>query len=331
MHIKSNIALWAIVALTAMMASCTQSSKSGRAITTTSTTSTNVAVMACDASFENIMRQEIDVFEFINPKQSILPMYIDEASAVDSLMKGRAGVAVLSRELSNAEVKVLTGRGRAPHQTCIAIDAIALIVNKDNKVNELTTTEVQDILNGTYTKWRDIQPSDLGDIKVVFDHQGSSTVRFMRDSLLNGETLKGNVFAQGDNRQVFEAVKNNPDAIGIIGVSWISSDMKGNDRTTEQRAATLEQNDTTQLDFSSDIKVLRIRRPDEFDSHQPYQAYILGGTYPLVRKIYMVNTAPAGTAGHNFYVFVTSWRGQKLIQGTGVLPAVMRPRVVNLE
>ncbi|MDE5635042.1 MAG: substrate-binding domain-containing protein, partial [Muribaculaceae bacterium] len=174
-------------------------------------------------------------------------------------------------------------------------------------------------------------PSPLGDISVVFDHPGSSTVRFMRDSLMDGRQLTGNVFAQGDNKAVFEAVKNNKNAMGVIGVSWIASDMSGADLSAEQRAARLDSEDVTDMGFSDDIKVLRVRLDDSVDSYQPYQAYILDGKYPLYRSMYMVNTGYSGTAAHAFYVFVTGWRGQKVIMSTGVLPSTVRPRVVTLN
>lgn len=326
------VLLAAVASIVAIaMAACGGSTSGKRGVTTASTASSNIGVLACDASFENIMEQEIDVYEFINPNQSILAMYLNEGACIDSLIKGKAQIAVLSKPLSASEKKVLSARGRAPHESIIAYDAIALIVNKDNPLNEITTQELTDILNGTYTTWNQLRPSKLGDIKVVFDHQASSTVRFMRDSLLNGEPIAANAFAQGSNSQVFEAVKNNPQAMGVLGVSWISSNMKGNDLTAQQRAATLEQTDTTTINFSDDIKVLRVRRPRQFDSFQPYQAYILDGSYPLMRYIYMVNTAPAGTASHGLYVFVTGWRGQKLILATGVLPYSVTPNVVNLQ
>lgn len=303
----------------------------------TGVNSSNIAVMACDMSFENVMQQEVDVFEFINPKMTVLPMYLDESACVDSLMKGRASTAVLARELTNGETQRLKAAGRAPHTTRIAVDAIALIVNKDNPLDEITVSELTEVLDGNYRLWRDIEPSKLDSIRVVFDHQGSSTVRYMRDSLIGGRQFGASVYAQGGNKEVFEAVKNNKNALGVIGVSWIAADMSGEAKTAKERAETLETEDVTDMGFSGDVKVLKVR-PDGADAsgmpyepRQPYQAYILDGSYPLFRSVYMINTGYAGTAAHAFYVFVTGWRGQKVIMSTGVLPSTVRPRVVSLN
>lgn len=320
------------MAIALTMASCTKGGGGKSSSTRTrSSNSSNIGVLACDASFENVMQQEIDVFEFINPKATILPMYISESACVDSLVKGRASMAVISRELKSAEINMMKSAGRSPHTTRIAVDAIALIVNKNNPLNEITVSEIADILDGKYKAWRDLQPSPLGDISVVFDQNGSSTVRYMRDSLLDGRTMAANVFAQGDNKAVFEVVKNNKNAMGVIGVSWIASDMSGAELSAEQRARNLENEDITDIGFSDDIKVLRVRRDDSVDSYQPYQAYILDGKYPLYRSMYMVNTGYSGTAAHSFYVFVTGWRGQKVILSTGVLPSTVHPRVVSIN
>lgn len=107
--------------------------------------------------------------------------------------------------------------------------------------------------------------------------------------------------------------------------------MSGASLTAAQRAEALDKEDVTDMGFSNDIKVLRVRRDDCIDSFQPYQAYILDGSYPLFRSMYMVNTGYSGTAAHAFYVFVTGWRGQKVIMSTGVLPSTVRPRVVSLN
>lgn len=328
-NIKS-IAL-AVMAITAMTACTSGGSKKSSGTVVRGTNSTNIAVLACDNSFENIMQQEIDVFEFINPRQNILPLYLDEKSCVDSLIKGRASVAVISRELRPSEIKLMRTNGRNPNTTRIAVDAIALIVNKDNPLNEITVNELRDVLDGKFSMWNQIAPSKLGEIGVVFDDNGSSTVRYMRDSILDGRAMQAKVYAQGDNKAVFEAVKGNRNALGVIGVSWIASDMSGASLTAAQRAEALDKEDVTDMGFSNDIKVLRVRRDDCIDSFQPYQAYILDGSYPLFRSMYMVNTGYSGTAAHAFYVFVTGWRGQKVIMSTGVLPSTVRPRVVSLN
>ncbi len=290
-----------------------------------------IATIACDDSFENIISQEIDVFEYLYRDMTIIPYYVNESAALDSLFSLKTRTAVVPRQLTAKEISYLKGKRRNVKQSKIAVDAIALIVNKENPTEILSMNEIAQILSGELTQWNDIEPNKLGRIDVVFDHQGSSTVKYMKDSLLNGRDFGANVFAQKSNAEVFKAVKERKNAIGIIGVSWISSDMKAPDMSREDRIEALERNDTTQMDFDSGIKVLKVRRDDDIRAYKPYQAYIYDGSYPLFRSIYMITTAANGSTGHAFYSFVTGFRGQKIIQMTGILPATIQPRMVSLE
>ena len=192
-------------------------------------------------------------------------------------------------------------------------------------------SEIGEILSGKVTRWDELSPSKLDSILVVFDHQGSSTARYMKDSLLAGADFAKNVYAAGSTPEVYEAVAKRKGAIGIIGVSWVSSDMKAKTMSIEERVANLKENDVTQTEFDSNIKVLKVRRDDSIEAFKPYQAYIYDGSYPLYRPIYAICAGVMGSLPHGFFSFVTGFNGQKIIQQTGVLPATIQPRMVNLN
>lgn len=291
-----------------------------------------LAKVACDESFENIIEQEINVYEYIYPKEDVLAYYLPENECVDSIMAmGSVKAAVISRPLTEKEVSYLRSHKKVVHQQKIAVDALAIIVNPANPVEILSRKDIAEILTGEVARWDQVEPCKLGEIDVIFDHQGSSTVKYMRDSILNGKAFGPNVSAVKTNPEVFKAVAENKNAMGIIGVSWVSSDMNGREKSVEELAKAVEKSDTTMLDFNSDVKVLKIRGNGVVTAYKPYQAYIFDGSYPLYRSVYMVTTAPGGTIAHRFYSFVTGFQGQKLIQMTGILPATVRPRMVAVE
>ena len=291
-----------------------------------------MAKVACDESFENILEQEINVYEYIYPKEDVLAYYLPENACIDSIM-AMQGVkcAVTTRPLTEKEVSFLRSNKKIVNQKKIAVDALAIIVNPENPVEILSKKEIAEILSGEVSRWDQVEPCKLGEIDVIFDHQGSSTVKFMRDSILNGKAFGPNVSAVKTNPDVFKAVAENKNAMGVIGVSWVSSDMQGREKSVDELAQAVEKSDTTQLDFNSEVKVLKIRGNDVVAAYKPYQAYIFDGSYPLYRSVYMISTAPGGTITHRFYSFVTGFQGQKLIQMTGILPATVRPRMVALE
>ena len=251
--------------------------------------------------------------------------------AVDSLMSLNTKTIVIARDLTDQEKRVLRSKKKVVKSSKIAVDAVALIVNKENPIEMLTLREVGDILSGSSREWNDLEPSKLGEIAVIFDDKGSSLVSYMRDSLLNGGELGPNVYAQGSVSKVFETVKQNRNAIGVLGVSWITSDMSGADISPDSIAREmLSDNPVIGATLSDDIKVLKLRRNDEVTAYKPYQQNIFDGTYPLYRQIYMITTGVSGSLASGFYSFVTGETGQKIIMKTGILPARTRIQVVQL-
>ena len=297
----------------------------------TNTSSSGIATIVCDDGFENIMNQEIDVFEYnCKGNANIIPYYVPEKACVDSLLDLKTKTIVITRELTEKEKAYLESQKKHPRSNRIAVDAIALIVNPQNSVEILSISEIADILTGRVTRWDEIEPSKLGEIQVVFDNEGSSTVKYMRDSVMNVQQLGPNVYAQHSSAEVFRQVQMRKNAIGVIGVSWISTDMRTRDLSREERIQSLSQQDTTVTEFDTNVKVLKVRRDDSLRAFKPYQAYIYDGSYPLYRSIYMITTGVNGSLSHGFYSFVTGTLGQKIIQRTGVLPARVQPRMVNL-
>lgn len=312
---------------------------------------TGTTVIACDETFRNIIEDEISVYELRYPKANVLAEYLNENACVDSLMQLKAKTIVISRELTENETKVLVSKKKKPLTSKIAVDAIAIIVNHDNPVNTLSVEDVKKILTGEYTNWNDWQPSTLGEIKVIFDHQGSSTVNYMRKNVMDGQSFGPNTFAQGSCPDVIEAVSKMPNAIGIIGVSWLSSDLAGDQAGTRHKEAgdsdtqaanglkeTVDGNNTN-VDFelysrpdqyNTNVKVLAIRDNNKLQAYKPFQIDIYNGDYPFYRSIYMITTSQGGMPSHAFYSFVTSIEGQKIMLTTGILPAIVPLKRVEL-
>lgn len=297
--------------------------------------STNgITRLVCDATFENIMQQEIEVFEYIYPHADVLPYYIDEKACIDSLLELKANAGVTTRPLSDKEISYLKSKKKRVYQKCVAIDAVALIVNNDNPVDRIDLKDLKDIMTGKIQDWDMMGPGlkKLGKIDIVFEHEGSSTVNFMRDSLMNGAPFGDNVFAQGSSQAVYDAVRERKNAIGVLGVSWLSSDLDGSPAgSTEELAKASEKSDTTVLDFAPDIKVLKVQQPGTPSYWKPYQQYIYEGKYPLLRSIYMITTSVPGAPAHGFYSFVTGVQGQKLMLMTGILPSHIHAHMVKVE
>lgn len=329
MKALKTLALAAAVVASASLTGCLKYEKKANSHTTGTTT------IVCDNTFQNIMEQEIDVFEYQYPDAHILARYATQAEAFDSLMSLNTKTIIVSRDVTAREREILKSKQRNVRSIKIAVDAVALIVNPDNPVGKLTLKEVGDILAGRSTDWNDIWPCDLGKISVVFDDQNSSLVTYMRDSILHGGSLGENVYAQGSVPAVFKAVKDSKNAIGVVGVSWITSDMATADMSKEDLAISVLGEDPVEgATLTDEVKVLALYNDrltgDEARAYKPYQQYIFDGKYPLFRQMYMITTGASGSLAGGFYSFVTGNIGQKIIAKTGILPARMQRIQVEL-
>lgn len=331
-YIKTIAALLATATMAVAGTGCMKYEKK------TNTSTAGTATMVCDNTFENIFEQEVDVFEYQYPDAHILVRYATQHEAFDSLFSMNTRTIVAARDITPEEKRALKAKYKNERKAnvnvrsaMIAVDAVALIVNPQNPCEKLTVGEIADILSGRTTRWDELQPSERGKISVILDQTGSSLARYLTDSILHGEPLGPTVFGAGSIPAVFEAVEKNPDAIGVLGVSWITSDMDSADMTPKELAEAVTSDEAVQgATLTQRVKVLKVYRDDEFRAYKPYQQYIFEGSYPLFRQIYMITTAPSSNVAGGFYSFVTGPIGQKIIMKTGIMPARVNIQQVEL-
>ena len=274
--------------------------------------------ISCDQCFQPIIQPNIDVFESLYAEAGISPIYTDEVEAIHLLMKDSVRLAVTARKLTDGEKAAFTNRRMVVRELIVAKDAIALIVNKENSESFIGIPTLKKILTGEITDWNQLNPkSKLGKINVVFDNTNSSTVRYAIDSICGGQELSKNLYAQKNNKEVLEMVSKVPGALGVVGVGWIGNE-----------------NDSTNLSFNDSIKVLAVSRfasPDQFNSFQPFQAYIALGQYPMTRNVYLLLSDPSTGLSTGLASFLTSDRGQRIILKTGLVPATQPINIVNVK
>lgn len=329
-----KIPLCAVLALAAMaLASCTKVKRGEYA--------SGAAAVFCDDGFKNILDEEIQAFEFTYKDATILPFYMSEQACIDSLLADKCQSIIITRDFTPEEKKYVRSENkRIVRSNCIAVDAVAMIVNKENPVSALSMDEIRKILTGDITHWNQLAGNDTTAIKVVFDAEGSSTVAYMREKFLPaGKKLTDYIkpYAQKNNAAVFDVVKNDPDALGIISVSWLGNDLSlarqvPMDKRMEDYA---NENDSINTELTSEVNIMKVSNPTEDNdfspvAYKPYQLYINSGEYPLFRKVWMISTASNSTVLHSFYTFVTGFVGQKIIIKSGIMPYHVNSRVVQL-
>lgn len=257
--------------------------------------------ISIDETFRPIMAELVGTFGMTHPEANMRPVYVSEDSALKMLVNDSIRCCIATRKLKAEELAYIKAKTLSASQALIASDAIALIVNKTTSDSLITLDEIKGIVSGEITRWEQLKHSKRkGELKLVFDHSGSSTVRYMRDSLCQGKELKGNVYASegGTNLSVIDMVKASPDLIGVIGTNWL----KG------ESTAPLS-------DFSGlEVGVMRVAKNEDAKFVRPYQYYIATADYPLLRSVYIIHTDPRSKSFvKSFYFFAKGQKGQTII------------------
>lgn len=300
-----------------------------RKITRTDTPTSGIAEIAVDECFAPVIQEQVDVFGALNQEALVIPIFTSENEAFNLFMKDSLRVIIATRQLTVNETQIIKERKQAPRTQRLAIDGIALIVNKENMDTLITVSDIKKIMTGKIKDWKEINPkSKLGEISVVFDSPNSSTVRFIKDSICGGEPLSRNVKARSadsvknvnlqertPNQQVIDYVAAVPNAIGVIGVNWISNP-----------------SDPKNLSFINSINVMSVSSEDkatEENSFKPFAAYLVLKKYPLTRDIFIIISDVKGGLPSGFVTFAAGEKGQRIILKAGLYPANVPTRLVR--
>jgi phosphate transport system substrate-binding protein len=296
-----------------LLASCDQ-----RKITRTDTERSGEAVMAADECFLPVVKEELDVFTGINTEAKVTPIYTGEKEIFDLLLSDSVRLIMAARELTESEKAKIKEKKLTVRSQKIACDGIALITNRTNPDSVINFATVKKIMTGEITKWEEIGGNkELGEIKVVFDNPNSSTLRFINEKILEGVAISKNIKALETNPDVLKFVTETPNAMGVIGVNWISNPY-----------------DSTKLTFDETVRVMAVGTTDRIDAdsaYQPVPYYLNSGDYPLIRDVYLILTDLRETLPAGIVKFFAGDAGQRIILNAGLVPATRPTRVIQIE
>ncbi len=283
----AKLPYFVVLVIIATVFACNQnSSKDKETILKGSTT------IFVDETLTPIIEDQVAVFESTyDAKIKLIPK--SEAETVNSLLKEKSGIAVLSRNLSPQEMKIFEQKKIKPKVTKIGTDGIAFISNKNNKDTIIALKDVIDFLHGKSV------PSIKG---LVFDNPNSSTVRYI-NSLAGLKSIPENgVFSFKTNDEVIKHVAENDGLIGVVGVNWLSQPMP------------------TMQKFVDKVSVLAVKGLEQSAYYTPSQNNIAEGKYALARDLYIINGEGFSGLGMGFASFVAGDVGQRIILKSGLLP-----------
>lgn len=320
----------ALLLATGLLPACTHNNSAGSENDPTDTATSGHVSISVDGTFAPILESQVDTFQKLYPDAHIKASYQPEDSVMLDLLNDKVKLAIISRDLNAKEKAELEKQTMVPKVTKIGTDGLAIILHPSNPDSLLTLTQLRSIFGGQTINWKQIGAQNkLGDVNVVFDANRSSTLRFVKDSLLRGQPLTKRVFAAKSNPEALAYVAAHPAAIGVVGINWVS-----------------DHDDPKVMSFLKTVRVAAITarpNPTKNDFIQPYQAYLAPYTaeqlranhelqsYPLRRDIYVINREARTGLGSGFASFIAGQKGQLIFYKSGLMPANMQARVITTQ
>lgn len=234
--------------------------------------------LAGSTAFQPFAEKLADQYMTLRPDISITVQGGGSAVGIQSANSGAAQIGMADLVILPDEAKSLTA-------TVVAKDGIAVVVNPQNKVVNLSTDQVRDIFNGKISNWKEVGGSNVP-ITVVSREAGSGT-RSSFEEIVGNINLKRDALIQDSNGTIRETVANDANSIGYLSHGLINEK----------------------------IKALKV------DDQECTTESIIAGNYKLVRPIFLlVKGTPEGEI-KNFIDYILSDEGQKTIKADGLLPA----------
>jgi phosphate transport system substrate-binding protein len=261
-----------------------------------------------DNTIQPIIEDELAVFHSIYDRAHITQVNKTENELLNAFAKDSAKILVMARKLTPAEEANITKAGLVAQVTPFATDAIALITNKKATDTVMNLEEVFKVLQGKESaKIRSI----------VFDNPNSSTIQYLLKQAGVKNLPSANVYSLKTNEEVIKYVNNNAGSIGIVGVNWLL-----------QPPLELTQ-------IVENIQVLAVDNV-KIDKgvkkyYSPSQSNIATGSYPLTRKLYVLNYQGKQGLGMGFANYISAPDGQRIVLKSGLLPETIPTREIEVR
>ncbi len=254
----------------------------------------------------NLMTLWAEEFNRAYPNVNIQIQAAGSSTAPPALTEGTSNLGPMSRQMKDAELEAFDDKyGYKPTAIPVAVDALAILVNKDNPVKGLTMEQVDGIFSSTnkcggtnIDTWGDAGVAAWGakSIQLYGRNSVSGTYGYFKEHALCKGDYKNNVNEQPGSASVVQSVTSSVNGIGYSGMGYTTSGVK--------------------------MVALAAKGSKTFVDATPENA--INGTYPLTRYLYVyVNkkpNQPLAPLENEFIKMVLSKTGQQVVIKDGYIP-----------
>jgi phosphate transport system substrate-binding protein len=209
---------------------------------------------------------------------------------IAALMDGSTDIAQSSRKIKFTEKTKMSEAGKQVREVIVAYDAIAVVVNPNNKVSQLSRAQLEGIFTGKIKNWKEVGGDDMK-IIVYSRETSSGTYEFFKESVLKNKNYASSVLSMPATGAIIQSVKQTKGAIGYVGLAYLNKEVK---------ALKVSYNGKTYV--------------------EPSVANAKNKTYPVVRPLYYYYELKKEKQVKPYIDFVLSSEGQNIVQNVGYIP-----------
>ncbi len=255
----------------------------------------------------NLMTLWAEEFNREYPNVNIQIQAAGSSTAPPALTEGTSNIGPMSREMKDDELVAFEDKyGYKPTAIPVAIDALAVLVNKDNPIKGLSLPQVDAIFSSTRKCGHASEIDNWGDagvaawaaksIQLYGRNSVSGTYGYFKEHALCKGDFKSNVNEQPGSASVVQSVTSSANGIGYSGMGYTTSGVK--------------------------MVALAKKEGQPFVEATPENA--INGSYPLTRYLYIyINkkpNQPLAPLENEFIKMVLSKIGQQVVIKDGYIP-----------
>ena len=218
-------------------------------------------------------------------------------TGITSLINGTVDIANASRAIKPEEIEAAKANGIEPVEHVIARDAIAVIVNPQNPVNELTLDQISRIYRGEITNWQEVGGEDRPIVRLSRETNSGTHVYFLEAVVRLGNSRDKTIFSPltlllPSSEGIISEVSSNPNAIGYDGLGYVTDE----------------------------VKVIAVSPGKDQPYVLPSIQSVNDLTYPIARDLYMYSRQDSSQAVLDFLDWVLSAEAQQIVADLGFVP-----------
>lgn len=222
-------------------------------------------------------------------------------TGIAALVNGTCNIANSSREIKGSERKLAMSNGVDVKEFPVALDAICVVVGKDNPINELSMEQLMSIYIGAVNNWQQVGGAP-GSIVRYSRENNSGTYVFFKEHVLKNKDYAADCQTMPGTATVADAVGHDPKGIGYGGVAYFLT--------------------------RSDCKILKIKKdaaspgvaPVTPDGKSINYSVVYSGDYAISRYLYCYTPgAPKGEL-RAYLDWILGPEGQEIAKEDGYIP-----------